>query len=151
MNGNSEFMLVTGGAGFIGSHLVERLLNDGESVVVIDDLSTSNLENLHAVRDHPRFRFIRAHVSDCKDLTELAANAESIFHLAAAVGVELVLRSPIQTIRTNLDDTSIILAAASRHRVPVLFASSSEVYGKSTKEVFSEDDDLLIGPPHLNH
>jgi UDP-glucose 4-epimerase len=145
----SKPVIVTGGAGFIGSHLVERLLRDGQLVIVIDDLSTGDLENLRAVRHNRRLRFIRSRVSECAELDELASGAASIYHLAAAVGVELVLRSPIESIQTNLHETEAILEAASHHRVPLLLTSSSEVYGKSSKEAFSEDDDLLIGPPHF--
>src|ERR1043166_5556431 len=92
--GNSTHTIVTGGAGLIGSHLVERLLRDGKSVVVIDDLSTGRPENLAAVKNHPKLRLLRSKVSECKELSELARQAESIYHLAAAVGVELVMREP---------------------------------------------------------
>lgn len=143
----SRHILVTGGAGFIGSHLVERLLADGKSVVVIDDLSTGNAANLRAVEKHPGLRIISSKISACAELPALVARAESIFHLAAAVGVELVVKSPIHVLETNLHETEVLLEAAAPHRVPVLLASTSEVYGKSQKEVFSEDDDLLIGPP----
>jgi UDP-glucose 4-epimerase len=139
---------VTGGAGFIGSHLVERLLADGKVVVVIDDLSTGRLENLQAVRAHPKLRVIESRVSTCGELGQLVAQAESIYHLAAAVGVELVVRSPIRVLDTNLHETEVLLEAAAGHGVPVLLTSTSEVYGKSQKEAFSEEDDLLIGPPH---
>ena len=142
-----KHVLVTGGAGFIGSHLVERLLGDGQSVVVVDDLSTGSRKNLGAILDHPGLRIIQGRVSDCAGLTQLVEQAECIYHLAAAVGVELVLNAPVQTIQTNLRETEAILDAASRHRVPVLLTSTSEVYGRSQKEIFSESDDLLIGPP----
>jgi UDP-glucose 4-epimerase len=126
------------------------LLADGKSVVVIDDLSTGSLENLRDVRENPRLRILQARVSECDELADLVAQAESIYHLAAAVGVELVLHSPVPSIKTNLRETESILEAASGHQVPVLLTSSSEVYGKSQKEAFSEADDLLIGPPtHL--
>lgn len=141
-------VLVTGGAGFIGSHLVDRLLREGERVVVIDDLSTGSLENLKAVREHPRLRFVQARVSACADLPALTAGARCIYHLAAAVGVELVVKSPIYTLETNLHETEVLFEAAAPHRVPILLASTSEVYGKSQKPAFSEEDDLLIGPPH---
>jgi UDP-glucose 4-epimerase len=141
-------VVITGGAGFIGSHLAERLLADGQSVVVLDDLSTGNRDNLRAVADHPRFRFIESKISVCTELAELVARATSIYHLAAAVGVELVVNSPIRVLETNLHETEVLLKAAAPHRVPLLLASTSEVYGKSQKTVFSEEDDLLIGPPH---
>jgi len=145
--GTHQHIIVTGGAGFIGSHLVERLLAEGKAVVVIDDLSTGSLKNLRAVQKHPRLRVFQSSVSRCEELPQLVAEAESIYHLAAAVGVELVLNSPISSIQTNLHETEAVLEAASVHKVPVLLTSSSEVYGKSQKESFSEDDDLLIGPP----
>jgi len=141
-------VLVTGGAGFIGSHLVERLLADGKAVVVVDDLSTGSLKNLQEVQAHPKFRFIHSRVSACPGLAELVAQAESVFHLAAAVGVELVVNSPIRVLDTNLHETEVLLEAAALRHTPVLLTSTSEVYGKSQKAAFSEEDDLLIGPPH---
>jgi UDP-glucose 4-epimerase len=146
---NSKFLLVTGGAGFIGSHLVERLLADGKPVVVIDDLSTGRLANLRAVRSHPGLRVIQSRVSACVELGHWMARAEAVYHLAAAVGVELVVREPVRTIETNLRETQVVLEAASRRQTPVLLASTSEVYGKSRAAAFAEGDDLLIGPPHL--
>ncbi len=142
-------ILVTGGAGFVGSHLVERLIREGFYVTVIDDLSTGSLANLENVRNHPQIKIITAKVSDVPDLAELAGHCQFIFHLAAAVGVELVVNSPIRTIQTNLKESEVILEAASHARTPLLLASTSEVYGKSTKESFAETDDLLIGPPTL--
>jgi len=141
-------VLVTGGAGFIGSHLVMRLLADGKSVVVIDDLSTGSLDNLQAVKSNPRLRVIVSTVSGCAELSELAATAESVYHLAAAVGVELVVNSPIHTLQTNLHETEVLLDAAVAPGTPVLLTSTSEVYGKSQAPAFSEEDDLLIGPSH---
>src|SRR5665213_3062301 len=143
-------ILVTGGAGFIGSHLVERLLADGHSLTVIDDCSTGNLENLKTVRTNPKLTVIQSKVSACPNLAGLAGNADAIYHLAAAVGVDLVMNSGLRTIETNLRETEIILEAASVRQTPILLASTSEVYGKSQKEAFSEEDDLLIGPPHLS-
>ncbi len=143
-------LLVTGGAGFIGSHLVERLLADGHAVTVIDDLSTGRLENLSAVLSHPGLVMIKAKISQCDRLEELVKKCGGIYHLAAAVGVELVMAYGLRTIETNLRETQLVLDAASLHRAPVLLASTSEVYGKSRQEAFSEEDDLLIGPPHLS-
>ena len=141
-------VLVTGGAGFIGSHLVERLLADGKSVVAIDDLSTGNRKNLARVISSPRLRLIESKISTCAELGELANRAESIYHLAAAVGVELVVNSPIHVLETNLHETEVLLKAAAPRRVPILLTSTSEVYGKSQKQAFGEEDDLLIGTPH---
>jgi len=141
-------VLVTGGAGFIGSHLVERLLADGNSVAIIDDLSTGHLKNLHALEGHPRLQIASCKISACDRLDELVGSAQAICHLAAAVGVELVVRSPIHVLETNLHETELVLKAASRNGVPVLMTSTSEVYGKSQQPAFSEQDDLLIGPPH---
>jgi UDP-glucose 4-epimerase len=141
-------VLVTGGAGFIGSHLVERLLRDGKTVVVVDDLSTGSRANLSAVAQNPDLRVVEAKISGCVELPELVAGAESIYHLAAAVGVDLVVKSPIHVLETNLHETEVLLETAAAHRVPLLIASTSEVYGKSEKPAFSEEDDLLIGPPH---
>jgi UDP-glucose 4-epimerase len=139
-------VIVTGGAGFIGSHLVERLLAEGNEVVVIDDCSTGSLENLAAVQEHPRLKVFVMKVSEA-DLDSLLPGAGSVFHLAAAVGVDLVVRSPIRTLETNLHETEVLLRAAARHGTPVLLTSTSEVYGKSARGSFREDDDLIIGPP----
>jgi len=141
-------ILVTGGAGFIGSHLVQRLLTEGHSVVVLDDLSTGSLKNLQAVRNHPKLRVLNAKISTCTELEQLVSNSQAICHLAAAVGVELVVRSPIHVLETNLHETELLLQAAARKRVPFLMTSTSEVYGKSQQPAFREDDDLLIGSPH---
>jgi len=140
-------ILVTGGAGFIGAHLVERLFNDGKTVVIIDDLSTGTLENLAAVKASPRLRFIQSKISDCAELPALVAEAEFIFHLAATVGVELVVKSALHVLEASFNETQILLRAAAQHSTPLLLTSTSEVYGKSAKPEFSEDDDLLIGPP----
>jgi len=144
---NEKPILVTGGAGFIGAHLVERLLNDGRSVVVIDDLSTGSRDNLRAVAQHRNFRFIQTKISTYAELPELAAEAEFIFHLAATVGVELVVKSALHVLEASFGETQILLRAAAKHATPLLLTSTSEVYGKSAKPEFSEDDDLLIGPP----
>jgi UDP-glucose 4-epimerase len=140
-------VIVTGGAGFIGSHLVERLLRDGSRVVVIDDFSTGSRENLRGVETNPRLQIIEGRVSECAGLDELAARAEFIFHLAATVGVELVVKSALNVLEDSFNETRILLRAASNNGTPLLLTSTSEVYGKSTKTAFAEDDDLLIGPP----
>jgi len=144
---NTKPILVTGGAGFIGAHLVERLLQDGKNVVVIDDLSTGSRDNLRTVATHRNFRFIQTKISAYAELPELAAEAEFIFHLAATVGVELVVKSALHVLEASFSETQILLRAAAKNSTPILFTSTSEVYGKSTKPEFSEEDDLLIGPP----
>src|SRR5476649_1921087 len=144
---NTKHFLVTGGAGFIGSHLVERLLNDGKIVVVIDDFSTGSLENLSTFKKNPRLKIVRAKISECKNLPTLAKNSEFIFHLAATVGVELVVKSALHVLETSFHETEILLKAAAKNYTPILLTSTSEVYGKSAKPEFGEDDDLLIGPP----
>ena len=142
-------VLVTGGAGFVGSHLVERLLAEGRRVVVVDDCSTGSLDNLAAVRSDPRLEVVVSRVSQCPRLEAIALESEFVFHLAATVGVDLVVRSAVGTIHNNLAETDVLLRAAVAARAPLLFTSTSEVYGKSQRDVFSEEDDLLIGPPHL--
>lgn len=144
---SSDYILVTGGAGFIGSHLVERLLKDGNSVVVIDDFSTGTIENLRAVADNPALRIIRGKVSERPDLLQLVAGAKAIYHLAATVGVELVVNSAVATLETNLRETEALFKALAVHPTQVILASTSEVYGRSLKTEFTETDDLLIGPP----
>ena len=143
----TKHILVTGGAGFIGSHLVERLLNDGKTIVVIDDFSTGSSENLQAVKKNPRLKIIRSKISDCAELPELAKKSEFIFHLAATVGVDLVVKSALHVLEISFQETQILLRAAAKNSTPLLLTSTSEVYGKSAKPEFSEDDDLLIGPP----
>jgi UDP-glucose 4-epimerase len=142
-----KHIIVTGGSGFIGSHLVERLLREGKPVVAIDDLSTGSLENLRSVTGSSALRIIESKISECRELRQLVEEAEAIYHLAAAVGVELVVTEPVRTLQTNLHETEVILEAASRFGVPVLLTSSSEVYGRSQREAFSEEDDLIIGAP----
>ncbi|MBU6409368.1 MAG: NAD-dependent epimerase/dehydratase family protein [Verrucomicrobia bacterium] len=141
-------VIVTGGAGFIGSHLVERLLASGKRVIVIDDFSTGSMANLRAVQRHPRLKIIRSRISGCARLPAFAANAEFIFHLAATVGVELVVQSALRVLEAGFHETQILLRAAARHSTPVLLTSTSEVYGKSARKEFSEEDDLIIGPPN---
>jgi UDP-glucose 4-epimerase len=141
--------LVTGGGGFIGSHLVERLLARGERVVVIDDFSTGRRGNLGAAMESGGVRIVEARVSDA--LPDLdPASFLAIYHLAAAVGVRLVIEQPIRTIETNVLETGAILRFAGRAAVPILIASSSEIYGKSTRIPFAEGDDVVYGPTTLH-
>src|SRR5260370_4774981 len=138
-------VLMTGGAGFIGSHLAELLISRGHDVCALDDLSTGSISNLGAIRNHPRFRFQSADVMDRCPLAEFVDNCDVIYHLAAAVGVRLVVESPVRTIQTNVGATEVVLDLASKKKKLVLVASTSEVYGKSTKTPFCEGDDLVIG------
>ena len=140
-------ILITGGAGFIGSHLAESWLKDGHSVSVIDDLSTGSLENLKRLPHQDRIEFVKGNVITSRALPRMIQKADVIYHLAAAVGVELVVHDPIRTIETNVSGTSRILKLASKYGERRLFvASTSEVYGKSTTVPFHETDDLIIGP-----
>ncbi len=138
-------VLITGGAGFIGSHLAERCLREGWSVAVIDDLSTGFLENIAHLKDSPNFTFALGSVLDRPLLTELFDGCNLVYHLAAAVGVRLIVDNPVRTIETNVNGTAAVLAGAGRNHTPVFIASTSEVYGKSTAIPFREDDDLVLG------
>ncbi|MGH3888626.1 MAG: NAD-dependent epimerase/dehydratase family protein, partial [Pseudonocardiaceae bacterium] len=142
--------LITGGAGFIGSHLAEHLLDAGHEVVVLDDLATGSLENLTTVCGHPRLRYVRGSVLDQALVDTLAGQVDTIFHLAAAVGSFVIRDRTLQSLRTNIHGTENVLAAAHRHAARVLIASSSEVYGKNTKVGLREDDDRVVGSPLLH-
>src|SRR6476646_11573166 len=137
--------LVTGGAGFIGSHLCDHLLEQGHEVRSLDDLSTGSLENIAHLDAIDGFRCTVGSVADAAVLGALVAEADVVVHLAAAVGVRLVVESPVRAIETNVHCTEIVLAHADRHRKPVLLASTSEVYGKSATLPFREDGDLQMG------
>jgi UDP-glucose 4-epimerase len=137
--------LVTGGAGFIGSHLCERLLAKGFEVAVIDDLSTGRSSNIEGIIDAPGFRFVEASVRNAEVLEPLVKECDVIFHLAAAVGVQLIVDKPVQTIETNIHGTEVVLEIANKYEKKILLASSSEVYGKSDDVPFQEDDDMLFG------
>ena len=141
-------ILITGGAGFIGSHLADALLQRGDSVSVLDNLSTGAAVNIQGLQGHPRFSFVQAALDDAAALDRLAGRADAIVHLAAAVGVQLVLEHPTQTIETNVLGTHALLAAARKYGCNTLIASTSEVYGKSDLLPFSEEDDLVLGPPN---
>ena len=142
--------LITGGAGFIGSHLAARLLDAGHRVVVVDDYSTGNRDNLAAIGDHPSLEMIDGSVTDDALVTRLVDAADRVYHLAAAVGVALIAKAPIQTIERNVYPTQLILdrlgrRAAAGDPVPCFIASTSEVYGKNPKPSWSEEDDLVFG------
>ena len=138
-------VLITGGAGFIGSHMAEALLERGDQVTVIDDLSTGNFDNIAPLAMHPRFAYAIESISNEMVLDRLASQANLIVHLAAVVGVRLVLDSPVQTITTNIGGTEAVLSAARRYRAVTLLASTSEVYGKGVRVPFHEEDDVLFG------
>lgn len=138
-------ILITGGAGFIGSHLAERLVADGHHVTVLDDLSTGRRENLSALSNSHSLVFIEGTILDEDTVNRLVAQSDLVFHLAAAVGVQLIMDKPSQSILTNVTGTEKVLKAALIDKTPVFIASTSEVYGKSSKFPFNEDDDLTIG------
>jgi UDP-glucose 4-epimerase len=138
--------LITGGAGFIGSHLSEALLERGWTVEVIDDLSTGSIENIGHLKGHPHFSYILDSVMNRSLILELVDRTDVIFHLAAAVGVRLIVEKPVYTIETNIKATELVLELAARKYKPLLLASTSEVYGKLDKPKFSEDDDVILGP-----
>ncbi|MFY9806768.1 MAG: NAD-dependent epimerase/dehydratase family protein [Pseudonocardiaceae bacterium] len=142
--------LITGGAGFIGSHLADHLLNAGHDVVVLDDLATGSLANLSSISEHPRLRFVGGSVLDEPLVDTLAGQVDTMFHLAAAVGSFVIRDRTLQSLRTNIHGTENVLTAAHRHHNRVLIASSSEIYGKNTKIGLCEDDDRVIGSPLLH-
>lgn len=138
--------LITGGAGFIGSHLAEYLLARGEQVTVIDNLSTGRFENIAPLEKTPGFRYAIEDIRHAAVMDRLVSECDVIYHLAAAVGVFSIVHSPIDTLEINVGGTEIVLQTARRYRRPVLIASTSEVYGKGVKVPFSEDDDRILGP-----
>ncbi len=138
--------LITGGAGFIGSHLAEHLLAQGHQVHAVDDLSTGSIENLDALRTHPGFGHTVADVREEPLLAELVDRADVVYHLAAAVGVKLIVENPVRTIETNIGCTEVVLKLANKKRKKVIIASTSEVYGKNDIVPFQEDHDLVMGP-----
>ena len=140
--------LITGGAGFIGSHVAEALMAQGESVVVLDDLSTGRLRNIEHLSGSGSLQFVEGSALDEELVGELTARCDRVIHLAAAVGVRLIVERPVHTIETNVGATEVILSAAATHGKPVVVASTSEVYGKSTDIPFREDADISLGPTH---
>jgi UDP-glucose 4-epimerase len=138
-------ILITGGAGFIGSHLAEHLLEQGHSVIALDNLSTGSLGNIRHLLHRNGFSFVQEDVRNSQTLHVLVPQCDSIFHLAAAVGVKLIVEQPVHTIETNIHGTEVVLAVANKFRKKVLIASTSEVYGKSEAIPFHEDDDTVLG------
>lgn len=138
--------LVTGGAGFIGSHLTEALLKQGDEVFVVDNLSTGSFENIRHLKDNKNLRLIITDITDKPVLEPLVAQCDVIYHLAAAVGVKRIIEEPVETIETNILGTHTILSLAAKYNKKILISSSSEVYGKGNKVPFREDDDFVFGP-----
>ena len=137
--------LITGGAGFVGSHLAETLLERGDEVIVLDNLSTGSIDNIAPLKANPRFRYAIDSVTNEPLCAELIDQADVVFHLAAAVGVKLIVESPVNTIETNVHGTEMVLKMANKKKKKVLVASTSEVYGKSNAVPFREDADLVLG------
>lgn len=142
--------LITGGAGFIGSHLTERMLAEGHQITVLDDLSTGWIENLRPAFDHSEFEFVEGSVLDTSLVGRLVEQSDVVVHLAAAVGVRYVLEHPLATIKTNVEGTGIVLGACARFQRKVLVASTSEVYGKNSAESLCETADSILGPSSLS-
>ncbi|MBA3442673.1 MAG: GDP-mannose 4,6-dehydratase [Pyrinomonadaceae bacterium] len=138
-------VLITGGAGFIGSHLSDAYLERGDEVFIIDDLSTGSIENIHHLKSHPRFHYTIDSVHNQPVVAELVDQCDVVFHLAAAVGVKLIVESPVRTIETNVRGTEVVLAQANKKKKKVLVASTSEVYGLSDQVPFREDGNLVMG------
>ena len=138
-------VLITGGAGFIGSHLSDAYLERGDEVYVIDDLSTGSIENIQHLKNHPRFHYTIDSVHNQPVVAELVDQCDAIFHLAAAVGVKLIVESPVRTIETNVHGTEVVLGLANKKKKKVLIASTSEVYGLSAEVPFREDGNLVMG------
>ncbi len=141
--------LITGGAGFIGSHLAEQLLKDGCEVAAVDNLSTGSLRNIESFKEDPKFDFIEGDVRNAELMDALVERSEVVFHLAAAVGVKLIVDKPVHTIETNISGTEVVLDVANKFGKKILIASSSEVYGKNEMVPFCEDDDIVLGSTSL--
>jgi UDP-glucose 4-epimerase len=138
--------LITGGAGFVGSHLAERMLADGHEVMVLDNLSTGSIDNISHLKSHPRFSYVVDSVMNEPQLAEMIDRCDVVFHLAAAVGVKLIVEQPVHTLETNVHGTEVVLKHANKKKKVVFIASTSEVYGKSTDLPFRETADLVLGP-----
>ena len=142
--------LITGGAGFIGSHLAERLLKDGYKVAVVDNLSTGSLKNIEGCVKNPKFVFVEGDIRDAELLETLVERSDIVYHLAAAVGVKLIADRPVHTIETNIGGTEVVLDVVNKFGRKILIASSSEVYGKNETVPFHEDDDIVLGSTTLS-
>ncbi|HUV40947.1 MAG TPA: SDR family NAD(P)-dependent oxidoreductase [Sedimentisphaerales bacterium] len=143
-------VLVTGGAGFIGSHLAETLLQNGHQVRVVDNLSTGSLENIRSFKDHPAFTFTEGDICNAELMSKMTEQSDAVYHLAAAVGVKLIADTPVRTIETNITGTTVVLEAANKLGKKVFIASSSEVYGKNEAVPFAEEDDIVLGSTTLS-
>src|SRR6476620_4390891 len=139
-------VLITGGAGFVGSHLAEALLDRGDEVYALDNLSTGSIDNISHLKSHPKFHYTIDTVMNEPVLAELVDRCDVIVHLAAAVGVKLIVEAPVHTIETNVHGTEVVLKHANKKKKLVVIASTSEVYGKSAEVPFREDSDLVLGP-----
>lgn len=140
-------ILVTGGAGFVGSHLIDKLLDEGHTLIALDNISTGRIENLAGARNHSNFEYVEGSVLNQNLLEELISRSDYIFHLAAAVGVFNIVQKPLDSLLINIRGTENVLELANKYKIPVLITSSSEVYGKNTKDSLSENDDRIIGSP----
>jgi UDP-glucose 4-epimerase len=143
-------ILITGGAGFIGSHLAEALVKRGDSVIALDDLSTGNLENLNPIKEHQNFKFVSGSILDERLVNSLIESVDGVMHFAAAVGVKKILDDPIGSMRTNILGSEIVLSKAAKKNIPTILASTSEIYGKNTEVPLTEESDRVLGSPLLS-
>ena len=143
-------ILITGGAGFIGSHLAERLLGEGHQVQIIDNLSTGRLENIESFKDHPKFSYTIGTILNRELMDKLISKADRVYHLAAAVGVKYIIENPLLSLKTNIVGTDNVLELANKYKAKVLITSTSEIYGKSEKVPFAEQDDRLLGSTSIS-
>jgi UDP-glucose 4-epimerase len=143
-------ILVTGGAGFIGSHLCEALLKRGDSVIALDDFSTGNSRNLDSVSNHPKFEFVTGSILDERLIHSLVNRVDSVMHFAAAVGVQKILNDPINSLRTNIQGSELVLTSSAKLNKPTILASTSEIYGKNPEVPLTEESDRVLGSPLLS-
>jgi len=143
-------ILITGGAGFIGSHLAERLLADGHQVAIIDNLSTGSLDNIESFKDNVNFHYTIGSILNRELLDKLMDGVDQVYHLAAAVGVKYIIENPLLSLKTNIVGTDNVLELANKHKAKVLITSTSEIYGKSDQVPFREEDDRLLGSTHIS-